>query len=79
MSKGRDTMKRKLYGNAITPACEICRNGRRSSDGKVILCLRKGIMDLTDRCRKFEYDPLRRVPYAQPELQTYSEADFRLE
>ena len=72
-------MKRKLYGNDITPVCEICANGRFSSDGKVILCLRKGIMPPTARCRKFCYDPLRRIPYIQPELQTYTESDFRLD
>lgn len=72
-------MKRKLYGNDITPVCEICANGRFSSDGKVILCLRKGIMPLSAHCRKFRYDPLRRIPYIQPELQNYTEADFRLD
>ena len=72
-------MKRKLYGNAITRACEICRNGRRSCDGEVILCVRKGIMHPTDRCRKFEYDPLRRIPYTQPELETFTESDFQLD
>ena len=72
-------MKRKLYGNAITPVCEICANGRRSSDGRVILCLRKGIMQPSARCRKFRYDPLRRIPYIQPELQSYTEADFRID
>lgn len=72
-------MKRKLYGNAVTPMCEICRLGRRSSDGKVILCIRKGIMDPSGRCRKFTYDPLRRIPYTQPELETFSEADFQID
>lgn len=72
-------MKRKLYGNAITPACGICGNGRRSCDGKVILCLRRGVVEPSARCRKFRYDPLRRVPYTQPALATYSEEDFRID
>ncbi len=72
-------MKRKLYGNAVTPACEICINGHRSSNGKKILCLRKGIMLPSAHCRKFRYDPLRRIPYFQPDLQPYTEEDFRLD
>ncbi len=72
-------MRRKLYGNAVTPACGICGNGRRSSDGKVILCLHRGVVDPAARCRKFSYDPLRRVPYTQPTLATHSEEEFRLD
>lgn len=35
-------MRRKLYGNTISPACEVCAYGRRSSDGNAVLCSRKG-------------------------------------
>ncbi len=72
-------MRRKLYGNAVTPACGICSHGRRSMDGEVILCLHRGVVDPAYRCRKFRYDPLRRVPYAQPTLNTYSEDEFKLD
>jgi hypothetical protein len=50
-----------------------------SADGEVVLCLLKGVTDPGDRCRKFDYDPLRRVPFRQPVLQTYTQADFSLE
>lgn len=72
-------MKRKLYGNTITPACHLCANGRFSADGEVILCLLKGVTDPGDCCRKFNYDPLRRVPFRQPPLATFSEEDFRID
>ena len=39
-------MRRKLYGNTISPACEVCAYGRRSSDGNAVLCSRKGVMPL---------------------------------
>lgn len=39
-------MKRKLYGNNIQPSCEHCANGKRSSDGKAVLCTRRGVMPL---------------------------------
>ena len=72
-------MKRKLYGNTVSPACQICLHGRMSVDGQVVLCPLKGVTDPADHCRKFEYDPLRRVPYRQPSLHTFSESDFSLD
>ena len=72
-------MKRKLYGNTVTAACSLCSHGRMSADGAVVLCLLKGVTDPGDRCRKFDYDPLRRVPFRQPSLQTFTAADFSLE
>lgn len=71
-------MKRKLYGNTVTPTCELCAHGRRAADGKVILCVYKGVTELSDHCRKFSYDPLRRVPFRQPDLKTFSQEDFSL-
>lgn len=71
-------MKRKLYGNRVSPACAVCGNGRRAGDGEVILCPRKGITDPAYHCRKFVYDPLRRVPFSQPDLAAFSEEDFKL-
>jgi hypothetical protein len=72
-------MKRKLYGNSIAPLCEVCVHGRRAADDRVILCIHKGVTQMTDRCRKFSYDPLRRIPYRQPEHATYTEADFAID
>ena len=72
-------MRKKLYGNAVTPACGICGNGRRSSDGEVVLCLRRGVVDPSARCRRFVYDPLKRIPYIQPTPTAFSEDDFKLE
>lgn len=73
-------VRRKLYGNAVTASCSICGNGRRSADGKVILCLHRGVVDPLSRCCRFSYDPLRRIPYTQPApAAAYSEEDFRLE
>ena len=55
-------MRRKLYGNNITPSCEYCARARRAADGRVMLCSKKGIVPLYHRCRRFRYDPLKRVP-----------------
>lgn len=71
-------MRRKLYGNSIQPSCELCANGRRSSDGKAVLCAKKGVMPLYHHCRRFCYDPLKRIPFQQPVLAQYRKEDFEL-
>ena len=55
-------MRRKLYGNNISPSCEYCACARRAADGRVMLCARKGIVPLYHHCRRFRYDPLKRTP-----------------
>lgn len=72
-------MRRKLYGNNVQATCEYCLHGRRSSDGKAILCPKKGVMPLYHHCRKFEYDPLKRIPSRQPDLQKFTKDDFKIE
>ena len=71
-------MRRKLYGNNIQPCCEYCTYARRATDGRVMLCPRRGIVPLYHKCRKFKYDPLKRIPFRQPPLQKYQPEDFKL-
>ena len=72
-------MRKKLYGNRIQPTCEICLYGRRSSDGGVILCTFRGIKQLYSHCRRFSYDPLKRVPFRQPKVEEFTPEDFSIE
>ena len=71
-------MRRKLYGNRINPACEHCVHAKRSADGRIMLCEKKGIVPLYHHCRRFRYDPLKRIPYRQPALEKFDSADFQL-
>ena len=71
-------MRRKLYGNNINPCCEYCARARRAADGRVMLCSKRGIVPMYHRCRRFVYDPLKRIPYRQPKLDTYEAKDFQL-
>ncbi len=72
-------MRRKLYGNNIEPACEVCACGRRASDGNAVLCSRKGVMPLYHHCRHFDYDPLRRIPSRPMGPGKFDEDDFKLD
>jgi len=73
-------MRKKLYGNHIEATCEYCQSGRRSSDGKAVLCPKKGVVPLYHHCRKFVYDPLKRIPVTPPApAETYTPEDFRID
>ena len=42
--------------------CGLCATGRESSDGKLVFCEKKGVVDRNDYCRRYKYDPLKRTP-----------------
>ena len=50
-----------LFSKEIEPRCAYCQRGAKLSDDKV-MCLKKGIVSPAGQCRRFKYDPLKRVP-----------------
>ena len=54
-----------LFRRKIEPSCTYCRHGRPGQEEEV-LCIYHGVMNPWDKCRRFEYDPLRRKPEANP-------------
>lgn len=71
--------KRALYGNHIEKACGVCQHGRRSVDGQTVLCRYKGVVPAEKRCRRFVYDPLKRIPVRMPAPPSHSAEEFSLE
>ena len=69
---------RKLFGKNIDPACAYCSNGTATRTGDRIMCLKKGMVEPGFKCRRFKYDPLKRVPSNQAELPEFSEEDFKI-
>lgn len=68
-----------LFRKDIEPHCSYCRFSADAEPGTVI-CRRKGIMPQSGCCRKFRYDPLRRIPPrpAQVDFTKYDNQDFSL-
>ncbi|MBR3868122.1 MAG: hypothetical protein IKM66_02285 [Clostridia bacterium] len=71
-------MKKTLSGKNVSPKCIYCETGIVTNDGKTILCKRKGVMQPDSFCRKFRYDPLKRVPDTVKLQTDFSEEDFAL-
>lgn len=71
--------KKKLFGNVKEPRCETCAHGKLSANGESVLCVQGGAVPLTYSCRRYQYDPLRRIPKRRPQLEGYTAADFALD
>ena len=68
-----------LFRNDHEPSCSYCANGAPVGEENII-CVKKGIVKPWGKCRRFSYDPLKRVPEA-PELPSgkeLREEDFQL-
>lgn len=72
-------MKKKLINPKKYEAeCVTCSFGRISPDGQNVLCPKKGIKGLSEKCRAYKYDPIKRMPKKAPVLETADPADFEL-
>ena len=69
----------KLYGNGVIPRCLYCEHGQAVQDSEHINCRYKGVVTDGYSCRRFRYDPLKRVPHAPPALPRFSHEDFSID
>ena len=69
-----------LFRKKIERSCAYCTFGAKLEDGQV-LCAKKGLRTVEDRCRKFKYDPCKRIPPSikAPNFSKYKEEDFSLD
>lgn len=68
-----------LFRKKIEKSCEYCSFGVQTKGGQIV-CSKKGIVDGDNPCRKFRYDPLKRVPVRKKpvDFSKYDEEDFSL-
>ena len=68
-----------LFRKKMERSCHPCRYGTKM-DEDMMLCAKKGIVPHCDDCRKFRYDPFKRVPPKPRALDfsKYEDEDFSL-
>jgi len=68
-----------LFRKKIQRFCSYCQNGT-AMENEQILCAKKGIVSADHSCRKFEYNPCKRIPPKMKALDTekYEDIDFSL-
>ena len=68
-----------LFRKKIERSCSYCQYGAQLEDD-IVLCSKKGLKGIGESCRRFKYDPLKRVPRKAKALDftKYKEEDFTL-
>lgn len=68
-----------LFRKKIERSCAYCVHGTVLEEG-TILCAKKGLRGMCDKCWKFRYDPCKRIPpkVKALDLSRYDQDDFSL-
>lgn len=68
-----------LFRKKQPKSCQYCTFGTSLQDG-LILCSKCGIRQMDAPCRRFKYDPCKRIPpkCAVLDLSQYTKEDFTL-
>ncbi|MBQ9459250.1 MAG: hypothetical protein IJU66_04880 [Oscillospiraceae bacterium] len=69
----------RLFRKDMEKRCAYCAHASVLNENEVA-CPYRGVADAADHCRRFAYDPLKRVPPRPAALGAgkFSEEDFRL-
>ena len=68
-----------LFKKRIEKSCSYCAYCTKLNDEQA-LCIKKGVVELSGKCRKFLYDPCKRIPVRQKtiDFQKYDQDDYSL-
>lgn len=68
-----------LFRRKQPKACKHCKHCTLIDDS-LVLCIKRGIVSADGSCRKFHYDPCKRIPLKAkaPDFQKYTQSDFDL-
>lgn len=68
-----------LFRKKMPRSCTTCLYSANLSDHQ-LLCTKRGVVTDSYSCRKFRYDPCKRIPPAMkaPEFEKYKDVDFTL-
>lgn len=68
-----------LFRKKIERSCAYCTYSAKLNEEQM-LCTKRGVVSADSACRKFRYDPFRRIPVKPKalDLSKYSQDDFSL-
>lgn len=68
-----------IFRKKVQKSCLYCAYGAKVSEDQ-ILCQKDGVVSANYQCRKFKYDPCKRIPPKAKALdfQKYHDEDFTL-
>lgn len=68
-----------LFRKNVERVCSLCVHAGQTC-GEQMLCAKRGFVSPDGSCRRFRYDPLKRVPsrLREKDFSQFSEDDFKL-
>ena len=68
-----------LFRKKIEKSCSYCMHGTKL-DEEQVLCAKRGVVNVCSKCRKFAYDPCKRIPLKPKALDfmKYDQEDYSL-
>lgn len=51
-----------MENKGIDKICAYCEYARDSHEREFVICTKKGVVHAMGKCRKFIYDPMKRIP-----------------
>ena len=68
-----------IFRKKMPRSCTYCQHGTTLNEEEV-LCIKRGVVCINRRCRKFVYDPCKRIPPKPKaaDFQKYDNEDFSL-
>ena len=69
-----------LFRKDIEKSCSYCVHAAKTIDSSCVICSKKGMVACDGYCRRFKYDPLKRVPLKAKtrDFTEYDDVDFSL-
>ncbi len=71
-------MNSKIFNKKLPHSCEYCKYGKLSEFSNQVLCLKHGVTERRDSCRKYKYDALKRIPKRISVEGNYKPEDFSI-
>lgn len=71
-------MAKSLFATNEYRFCSSCLHGHNSNFGDKILCKNMGITDPLFTCKKYKYNPLKRIPFRAPVLPEFDKDEFKI-
>lgn len=71
-------MGNKLFNKSLPKRCEYCANSKTYTNDETLLCKYHGVVNAFDKCRKYKYDILKRIPKEKKLGDDYSPEDFSI-
>lgn len=68
-----------LYRRDLPRSCATCMYGQASVFEEESLCAKRGVTKRGDSCRRYRYDPLKRIPQKKKLADDYRPEDFSLD